>query len=347
MKIAKLVAVADLQIVEEPTPRPGAGEVLVAVRSVGVCGSDVHYYRRGRIGTQHALFPQALGHECAGVVAGSGPGCRLKEGTPVAVEPALSCGTCEHCRTGHQNRCPDVRFLASPGMPGAFAEYLLVREEQLAVLPEGMSFDDGAMMEPLGVGYHAVCLSGMKPGESVAIWGAGPIGLVTAAMARAGGASEIFMFDRLQYRLDFAARTYAITHAVDIDSTDPLTYLMDHTRGRGTDISFEAAGEQESLANAIESTRIGGRALIIGIPELDAISLDPHAMRRRELVVRSVRRSNHALAPCIELVNRGVVDIHGLATHHLPLDSIVDAFETVAGYRDGVIRAIVECTNDE
>jgi L-iditol 2-dehydrogenase len=341
MRIAKLFDIGDLRVVEERAPEPGPGEVLVAMRSVGVCGSDVHYYRHGRIGTQRAVYPQTLGHECAGIVERPGPGSRFRDGDRVAVEPGLSCGVCEHCRTGHQNRCPEVKFLASPAMPGAFAELLLVREEQLVPLPEGMSFDDGAMMEPLGVGYHAVCLSGIRPGETVAVWGTGPIGLVTAAMARAAGAGEIFVFDRLQYRLDFARRTYGVDHAINVESAAPLEYLMDHTHGRGTDICFEAAGEQDSFTNAIESARIGGRVLIIGIPEFDSLTVDPHGMRRRELAVQSVRRSNHALAPCIDLVNRGRVEVAGLATHHFPLDRIVDAFETVADYADGVIRAMV------
>ncbi|MBD3316799.1 MAG: alcohol dehydrogenase catalytic domain-containing protein, partial [Chitinivibrionales bacterium] len=327
--------------VEEPTPDPKSGEVVVSVKSVGVCGSDVHYYKQGRIGTQRAVYPQPLGHECAGVVERTGTVNRLREGVRVAVEPGQSCRTCEHCLAGYHNRCPEVKFLASPGMPGAFADALLVREEQLVPLPENMSYDEGAMMEPLGVGYHAVCLSEMKPGNTVAVWGTGPIGLVTAAVARAAGAGEIFMFDRLQYRLDFASRTYAVDHAVNIESSAPLEYLMDHTHGRGTDISFEAAGEQESFNNAAASARIGGRVLIIGIPEVDMLSIDPHGMRKRELLVQNVRRSNHALAPCIDLVGRGTVDISGLATHHFNLNQIDQAFSTVESYGDGVLRAMI------
>ncbi len=341
MKCAQLLGLRDMRLVDIADPEPREGQVVAEVRATGVCGSDVHYYRQGRIGGQICDYPQHLGHESAGVVAKAGAQTPFREGDRIAIEPGLSCGVCEHCLAGFQNRCPRVRFLGSPGMPGAYAEYVLCESRQLVKLPDHVSFDEGAMLEPLGVGLHAVRLAQLTPGQSVAIFGAGPIGLVTLAMARAAGAGEIFIADRLEYRLEFASERYQVDHAINTTKTDPVPYIMEQTGGRGLDCTFEAAGEQETFAWTIDSARIGGKALLIGIPEIDAITLDPHGMRRKELIVQNVRRSNKTLETCVELVGRGAVSVGPVVTHHFPLSRITDAFETAATYADGVIRAMI------
>jgi L-iditol 2-dehydrogenase len=341
MRCAQLRAIGSFDLVECTPPEIKKGEVLVAVRATGICGSDVHYYRQGRIGDQVIDFPQQLGHESAGIVARAFSGSRFREGDRVAIEPGLSCGECEHCLAGCQNRCPSVRFLGSPGMPGAYAEYVVCDQRQLASLPDELSFDEGAMLEPLGVGLHAVRLAGLTPGETVGIFGAGPIGLVTLAMARAAGVRDIYLADRLAYRLAFAQREYGVEHVIDATRHDPAAYIAGNTGGRGLDCTFDAAGEQQTIDWTLEAARIGGRALIIGIPETDTIVVDPHGMRRKELLVRNVRRSNRTLEPCIDLVRRGIVSVGPMATHHFSLERIGEGFETVAGYRDGVIRAMV------
>jgi L-iditol 2-dehydrogenase len=341
MKAAKLFGIGDIRIVDEPAPAIEQGKVLVAMKSVGICGSDVHYFNQGKIGTQQCLFPQILGHECAGVVAKSFSESPFREGDRVAIEPGFSCGLCEHCLNGFQNRCPDVRFLGSPGMPGAYCDYIACKESQLAALPDSISYDEGAMLEPLGVAYHALCLSGIMPGATVAIFGAGPIGLLTAAMARHAGAGEIFIADRLAWRLAFAQEYYQIEHGIDITHTDPIHYILDHTRGRGVDIAFEAAGDEKAIQWTVASARIGGKALIIGIPETDTIALDPHGMRRKELIVQNVRRSNRALEPTLTLLARGDINVGALATHHYALNQIANAFRIVGACADNVLRAMV------
>jgi len=340
MNSISLTGIKEFTLQDIPIPDIGPGQVLVAIKSVGICGSDVHYYQKGRIGSDRCVFPQSLGHECAGqVVKTSTP--HFKEGDRVAIEPAQPCMRCEHCLTGHHNRCPYVRFLGSPGMPGAFREYLVLDNHQVEKIPDSMSYDEAAMLEPLGVAYHAIGLADMKPDESVAIFGAGSVGLLVLAMARACGAGETFICDRLQYRLDAAREFYDVDHVVDVTKTDPLEYINDITGGRGFDITYEAAGQPETFNWSFEAARIGGKAFIIGIPEADAITFNPHPIRRKELLIQTVRRSNRALTPCIDLVARKRIDVIGLATHQFTLETITDAFEMVSRYGDGVIRAMI------
>jgi L-iditol 2-dehydrogenase len=211
----------------------------------------------------------------------------------------------------------------------------------LEKIPDAMNFDEASVLEPLGVAYHAVKLSKIVPGESVAIFGCGAIGLLTMAMAKAFGAGETFIADRLQYRLDFASQVYGPDHVINTATDDPVAFVKEKTNGRGVDVSFEAAGEQATFSATFESARIGGRSMLIGIPEVDTISFNPHTARRRELQVWNVRRSSQALKPCIDLIGRGDVKIDRIPTHHFSLDEITRAFEIVRGYQDNVIRAMI------
>lgn len=341
MKAALLNGLKNLVVKEIADPVLGQGEILIALKATGICGSDVHYYNQGRIGSAKCIYPQMLGHECSGVVVKTFTGSRFKIGDRVAIEPGLPCHSCEHCLSGHYNRCPSVCFLGSPNMPGGFAQYIAVAQEQLFPIPDSMSFIDAAILEPLGVAYHAIMLADLKPAQSIAIFGAGPIGLLTLAMARACGCGETFIFDRLQYRLDFACKKYGANHAVNVEKCDPLEYIKGKTRGRGVDITFEAAAEQATFSGAFESARIGGRVMLIGIPEVDTLAFDPHSWRRKELLIQNVRRSNLSLEATIRLVESGRINLSGLATHIFPLERIVEAFEMVGDYRDDVLRAMV------
>ena len=201
---------------------------------------------------------------------------------------------------------------------------------------------EGAVLEPMAVAFHAAALAAVRPGETVAVFGAGAIGILVAAFARLCGAGAIFIADRLQYRLDFAAAHYGIDGGINTVRENPLERIRVRTAGRGADVVFEAAGDQQTFDWTFEAARIGGRCAIIGIPELDTLTVDPHLWRRKELLVRNVRRSNRGdLDACIALASRKTVPVDKIATHRFPLDRASDAFETVAGYRDNVVRALV------
>jgi L-iditol 2-dehydrogenase len=341
MRSAQLIGVNHFEIVEAPMPEIRQGQVLVAMKAVGVCASDVHYYRDGKIGNQVCAFPQVLGHECAGIIAKTTGASSFHEGDRVAVEPGLPCMNCEHCKNGHFNRCPKVKFLGMPGLPGAFQEFLAIDEKQIISVPGSMSFDEAVLLEPMGVAFHANVLAHIQKNETIAIFGAGAIGLLTLAIAKEYGAGESFIFDEHDYRLSRAKNEYHADHAVNVRDHSLLDYIKKHTKGRGVDASFEAAGVPESFESALESARIGGRALIIGIPAQDRISFNAHSLRRRELLVQNVRRSNGETRQCIDLLNQGRIKISELATHHFPLERIAEAFEVAAGYKDNVVRAMI------
>ncbi|MGB7568455.1 MAG: alcohol dehydrogenase catalytic domain-containing protein [Chitinivibrionales bacterium] len=341
MKSAQLIGKKHFEILDAPVPFIRQGQVLVAIKAVGICASDLHYYTDGRIGNQICAFPQVLGHECSGTIAQTVRGSSFHEGDRVAVEPGLPCGKCEHCKSGHFNLCPDVKFLGMPGMPGAFQEFLALDEKQITGIPDSVSFDEAALLEPMGVACHANVLARIQKNETIAVFGAGAIGLLTLAIAKEYGAGESFIFDEHDFRLSRAKNNFYADHAVNVRDIDPIDYIQKHTDRRGVDVSFEAAGTPESFESALEAARIGGRALIIGIPAQDRISFNAHSLRRRELLVQNVRRSNGETWQCIDLLNRGCLKIGNLATHHFPLERIGEAFDVAAEYKDNVVRAMI------
>ena len=343
MQAARLTARKNIELTDIPVPEPAHDEVLVAVKSVGICASDVHYFNHGGIGNQYCVYPHALGHECSGEVVQASRDSAFRKGDRVAVEPGRYCMRCEHCRGGRYNRCPNVRFLGGPNEAGAFQEYLSLHERQLVKIPDSMSFDEAALLEPMGVGYHAVVLSALKPGASVAVIGAGAVGLCTLALAKACGAGEMFLFDRVRERLVFAEKQYTPDHCINTLSTDPIAYIHDHTGGRMVDAVFEAVGSQQTFTWAFEAAGIGGKVILIGIPPNEIVGFDPHLVRRRELLVQNVRRSNRALHPCIRFVERKTVRIEPLATHHFPLSEISDAMHLAQTYEDGAVRVMIRC----
>ena len=342
MRASRLHGIRDLRLEELPRPKPRPGEVLLKVDSVGVCGSDVHYYLHGRIGNQVVTDPIIMGHEFSARVADLGAGVTsLEIGQLVAVDPGIPCGACEPCQHGHPNLCPNVRFCGTPPIDGVFAEYTIMPPENCFPLPPELEPVEGAMLEPLGIAIHAVDLAHLKPGETVAILGAGPIGLLIAAVARAGGASEIFMTEPLIHRREFAQEYIADT-ARNPESEDVAAAILALTGGRGVDVAFEAAGAPDTPQQAATVVRIGGKVIIAGIPDNDQMAMNASTVRRKGLTIKLVRRMKHTYPRAIRLVQTGMVDVKPLATHIFPLERIAEAFETVAAYDDGVLRAVIQ-----
>jgi L-iditol 2-dehydrogenase len=339
MQAAFLYGVRDVRLDQCPMPIAGPGEVLLRIAAVGVCGSDVHYYLDGRIGSQVVTDPIIMGHEFSGTIAALGPGVTgLEIGQLVAVDPAIPCGVCEQCQHGHPNLCPQVRFCGTPPINGVFAEYAVMPAANCFPLPEGMTAEDGAMLEPLGVALHAVNLSHLKPGDTVAVLGAGPIGLLTAAVAKASGASAVWMTEPLAYRRDFAARTVA---DAAFDPHEGAAEILRLTSGRGVDVAFEAAGAPESPKQAAEVVRFGGKVILAGIPSDDTITFQASIVRRKGLTIKLVRRMKHTYPRTIQMVVSGQVDVKSLITHRLPLDHAGKAMELISGYQDEVIKAMI------
>ena len=341
MKALVLHGIHDLRVEERPKPTPGRGQVLVRVRAVGVCGSDVHYYTHGRIGDQVLREPMIVGHEAAGEVAALGPGADgLAVGDRVAVEPALSCGACEWCTTGRPNLCPNVRFFSTPPHDGMMCELAVAERHQCAPLPEGVSFEEAAMLEPLQVAVHATNLIGTFPGETVVVVGCGCIGLGCMALARVGGAGHLIVTDRLDYRLALA-RKLGADATVNVEKEDPGEAIRRLTDGRGADLVLECTNRAAGPPQALEAAAIGGRVAFVGIPQEDEVTINPHPARRKELRVQFVRRSRFALRQALNLVASKRVDVAAWVTHRFALAEAKKAFDLVEHYADGVLKAVI------
>jgi L-iditol 2-dehydrogenase len=343
MKSVQLVARRTLEAREIPLPPdPGPGQVLVKVRAVGICGSDMHWYQDGGVGAIRAVYPQTLGHEPAGEVVAVGPGvASLGPGQKVAMEPAITCGHCEYCLSGHHNNCAFCQFMGSPQLPGFFREYALVPVENAIPIPEGMSFTDATLVEPLAVMVHVLELAGIRLGETVAVMGAGPVGLLMASVSRLAGASRVFIADKLPHRLQIAREMAAADITLDVNTDSVPQAILDYTRDRGVDLVFDCAAARESINTALAIARTGGRVVLIGIPSELNMPFDLHTAMSKELNIQTIRRSNRNAHAAIDLMQSGRISTR-LVTHHFPLEQTPAAFDTLAAYADGVGKIIID-----
>jgi L-iditol 2-dehydrogenase len=345
MKAAFLTAIRQIQVREAPEPKlNGPRDVLVKVETVGVCGSDVHYYNAGRIGSQRVEFPWITGHECAGTVVAVGPAVtHLRPGERVAIDPLAPCGACDQCRAGRAHTCRNQKFLGCPGqLPGALCEFLVMPAESCFPVPENLTAVQAAVVEPFSIGVYARQLSLARPGAKIAVLGTGPIGLCVLLACRAEGECTIFATDLVDERLEVARRCGAAW--VGNPTRQDIVAEISRLEPLGLDFVFECAGEQETLDQGVELLKPGGTLLIVGIPEQDRVGFSIHLMRRKELRIENVRRQNLCMAPAIELVARGAVCLDPLVTHHFPLEETQAAFEMVAARRDGVVKAVIHVT---
>ena len=332
MRVSVLRSVGDVAVEERPVPEPGPGEVLVRVGSVGVCGSDVHYYEHGRIGPYVVDRPLVLGHEAGGVVVAVGPGATtLGAGQRVSLEPGISCRSCEQCLTGHYNLCPDVRFFATPPHDGAFSEYVVLPAPFVHPVPDSISDDAAALLEPLSVAVWACRRGGVAPGSRVLVTGAGPIGLLCAQAARAFGGTEVVVTDVNPHRLALAEAQGA--RAVNVSGTS----LADV--GFAPDVLLESSGHPGATADAIRTMARGGRAVLIGMGGDDLPLPLPYLQDRELLVMGSFRYAN-TWPTAIALVSSGAVDLDPLVTGHYDLDGVEQAL-TAARRDPRTVKAVV------
>lgn len=344
MRAALLTGIRTLEIGETPEPRlQKSEEVLLRVDKVGICGSDLHYYQHGRIGDQSVEFPFIMGHECSAVVEETGDDVNhLEHGDAVAVDPAVSCGTCEQCRAGRPHTCLNLRFLGCPGqLPGCLAEHIVMPARNCFKLPPGVSMEQGALAEPLSIGVYALEFLRCSTPRTLGILGCGPIGLSVLLAAKASGIVEIFATDRIPERIQ-AASAAGARWAGNPDQTDVVKAIR--AQCPSLDAVLECCGQQEAIDQAVELLKPGGTLLILGIPAEDALSFNAHTLRRKEITIQNVRRQNHCTPHALKLIADREVDVDFMATHNFPLDRIRDALELVSGYRDGVIKAMIAVT---
>ncbi len=320
MKVLRLHAPHDLRLHDEPTPVPSAHEVLVRVTAAGICGSDLHWYSEGNIGTASLKQPLVLGHEFCGVVE-SGD----MRGRRVVFEPSDGCGQCEQCHAGHPNLCQRGRFAGSSPTDGAFREYAVWPRELLFELPQSVSDREAAMLEPFCNGLQAIDLGHVHAGMVVSICGCGPIGLVILQAARAAGAAAILMTDKLQHRME-AARRLGASDVFAADGTEAQA-IMEATGGRGVDVAFEAAGHNDALAVCANVTRAGGRVIIVGIPVDEKTTFNASVARAKGLTFMLQRRSHPEYPRTLRLLRSGLIDIGSIVSHEFPLTEGAQAFD--------------------
>ena len=324
-------------------PRLANGrDVLLQVKAVGVCGSDVHYYKTGRIGSQVVQYPFRVGHEFAGEVLEVGSDVkRVQAGDRVAVDPAMPCGSCDQCLAGRKHTCRNLPFLGSPGQDGCLCERLVMPEECCFPFDERLSFEEGALAEPLSIGAYGAALAEPLPAESkTAILGAGPIGLcVLTALKARHPETKVYATDKIDARLA-AAETLGAVWTGNPDRTDVVSDVQAR-EPLGMDAVIECCGQQDAVDQAVEILRPGGILVLVGIPEVDRISLEIDKARRKEIRLQNVRRQNECMQAAVDLLERGAVKSDVLITHRFPLEQTQEAIEQVANYRDGVIKAMI------
>ncbi|WP_309570272.1 NAD(P)-dependent alcohol dehydrogenase [Deinococcus sp.] len=314
---------------------PGPREVRVQVSRIGVCGSDVHYFTHGRIGNFIVEGPLVLGHEVSGVVDAVGEGVtRVKPGDRVALEPGVPCRRCTYCKTGAYNLCPDMTFMATPPVDGALSEYVVWPDDFVFPVPSSVSDDAAALLEPLAVGIWAARKGDVRPGHSVAVLGAGPIGCTTVMAAKAAGATTIIAVDLEDFRLDLA-RQVGATHTFNARSGDALAFIRELGAARdgmplshgGVDVAFETAGSLPTTRLTLAAPKPGGVAVLVGLPADPEVSLDIVSSASREVTLRGVFRYANCYPAAVELVASGAVNLDALVTHRYAFGDTPEAFE--------------------
>ncbi len=348
MRKVVLTGIGRMEMQEAPEPQlRNDTDVLIRLESIGVCGSDVHYYTTGRIGDQVVQYPFAVGHECAGTVVETGSGVtRVSPGNRVAGDPAVSCGTCDQCAAGRLHTCRNLLFLGCPGqIEGCLSDYIVMPEESCFVVdPDHVSAEAAAFSEPLAIGVYGVReaegLCGSLRGARIGILGFGPIGASVLLPALARGIGAAYVTDPIDARLEIARKAGAAWTA-NPASSDIVSDLKTAEPGL-LDVVFECCGQQEALDQAVEMLKPGGKLMVIGIPEVDTISFVPHRIRRKEICIQNIRRQNGCVEEALDLVAGDAVDLGVYITHRFGLEQTKQAFDLVRDYRDGVMKAMIE-----
>jgi L-iditol 2-dehydrogenase len=346
MKAARLYGPLDMRVEEIDEPdSPKKGEILLKIRAVGICGSDLHMYQDGRIGDTVFSSPLVIGHEFMGEVIALGEDALdgnqqpLEIGQRVAVDPSSPCWHCEQCEQGHPNLCPNHSFYGVYPTNGAMQSCMIVNARNCFPIPDSISNGAGTLLETLGVAIHTLDLAKLKIANSVAVIGCGPVGLLILKLAKLAGAMPLFAFDKLAWRVEKAREWGA--KAYNVNDCDPLATIMQETQGRGVDIVIEAAWANESVQLAADMVRIGGRIVLVGIPGDDRLTLQHSTARRKGLTIMAVRRMKHTYPRAIKLATSGMLNLDELISHNFSLDETPLAFAKNTNYEEGINKIIL------
>jgi L-iditol 2-dehydrogenase len=337
-----LTGIGEFETRQVPDPKIiNDTDVLIRIKSVGVCGSDLHYYATGRIGSQVVEFPFIVGHEASGVVEQTGiKGTKVKPGQRIAIDPAISCGQCDQCKSGRENTCRKLRFLGAPKqMEGALCDRIVLPEPSCYPIADSMTFEQATLSEPLAIAVYSVERSRLPENAHVGILGAGPIGMSVFHVLRTKGVGTVYVTDKIEDRLAFSKQLKPAwvgnpdraDIVKEISRLDPLLL----------DVVYECSGDAEAIRQAVQLLKPGGTLALVGIPEVDEISFRIHELRRKEITIVNIRREVHCTQKAIDLLARHEINMDSMVTHRFPLEETQKAFDVVANYRDGVMKAMI------
>lgn len=342
MKVAVMNGIGKMGYVEREVPQPADNEVLVKLEYVGICGSDMHYYETGRIGNYVVKPPFVLGHEPGGVVVEVGKDVKhLKIGDRVALEPGKTCGHCEYCKEGKYNLCPDVVFFATPPVDGVFQEYVAHEAALCFKLPDNVDTMEGALIEPLAVGFHAANQGGAHAGQTAVVFGAGCIGLVSMMALKAEGVSKVYVVDIMQKRLDKALELGAtgVINSMDKNVQDEISRL---TEGKGVDLVIETAGMEITTRQAIHIAKKGSTIVLVGYSKTGEMTLPLSLALDKELTFKTVFRYRHIYPMAIEAVASGKVNLKGIVSNVFSFDDIQNAMDKSVSDKANIVKSVVK-----
>lgn len=341
MKAAVMTDIMKMGLEEKDIKSPQKGEALIKLEYVGICGSDLHYFESGRIGNFIVQPPFVLGHEAAGTVVETGDGVtQLKPGDRVALEPGKTCGTCEFCKTGKYNLCPDVAFFATPPVNGVFQEYICHDAELCYKLPENVSTLEGALIEPLAVGFHAAIQGGACISQTAVVYGAGCIGLVTLLALKAMGVSSVYVVDIVNERLQ-KALSLGADKVINGSECDTVKEIMMLTGGAGADLQIETAGSQITAAQSIGAAKKGSVIVLVGYSASGEMTLPVSMALDKELTFKTVFRYRHRYPMAIQAVASGKVNIKDIVTNEFSLDDISEAMVQSVYDKSKIVKAVI------
>ena len=341
MKVAVMTEIGKIELGERPIPQPRSGEVLVKLEYVGVCGSDLHYFETGAIGDFVVEPPLVLGHEPGGVVVEVGEGVTsLKVGDRVALEPGITCGKCEACRTGKYNLCPDVIFFATPPIDGVFQEYAAHPADLCFKLPENVSTMEGALIEPLAVGFHAANQGGAHAGQTAVVMGSGCIGLCSMMALKAEGVTKVFVVDTLQNRLDRALDLGADA-VINPKEKDVIAAVLELTEGAGVDLVIDTVGNDATAKQDVYVTKNGGTIVMVGYSPSGDVTLPMSVAINKELTFKTIFRYRHVYPMAIDAVASGRINLKGIVTNEFTLDEIQYAMDQSLADKANIVKAVI------
>ena len=346
MKVAVMNGIGKMGFEERPIPVPKDEEVLVKLEYVGICGSDLHYYESGAIGDYVVKPPFVLGHEPGGIIVEVGKNVtHLRPGDRVALEPGKTCGHCEFCKTGRYNLCPDVVFFATPPVDGVFQEYVAHEAALCFKLPDNVSTLEGALIEPLAVGFHAALQGDAHLGQTAVVMGSGCIGLVSMMALKARGVSRVFVVDVMEKRLQKAMELGA-DGVINGSSEDVLQKMEKLTGGRGADLIIETAGSEITASQAIRIAKKGAVIVLVGYSRTGEMTLPMSLALDKELTFKTVFRYRNIYPLAIDAVASGKVNLKGIVTDIFPFSCVQEAMDASVSRKADIVKAVIQVSED-